>query len=221
MNKLIYILVFCFSGLLIGNSKFSSERLEEASRNFVNQIHGEAKTQILGVLPDYSFEEDGIVASMDFDGNNYGNTFLKLIFKKDKKIIKSVRFPLKIEIYLNVPVLKNDLRTGDILSESDIKIEKRLIAKKLSVNPNNLIGMELKRSMNSGDIIYPEFLEAQPVIEMGTDVTLMVISGKVSVKASGEALNDAAPGDKVRVKKKNSQIVVEGIASNEGYVIIQ
>jgi flagella basal body P-ring formation protein FlgA len=221
MNKLIYILIIVFSLISFGNSKFSGERLERSCTLFIKKFHREAKVELLGNISDYKFEESGVRATFEFDGKTYGNTFLKLIFKHNNSIIKTSKIPVKIEIYLNVPVFSKNLRSGDVLTKSDIKYEKRFIDKNVITDAKALIGTKLTRSVGSGNIIYPELFEQVPVVTRGTDVIVMVYSGKVLIKASGEALNDATPGEKVRVKKKNSQLVIEGIANADGSVIIR
>lgn len=222
MNKVIYILiVIFFSSYLVAGSNFSGERLEKACKQFVKSKYSESRITILGKIKDFEFEKDGIEASLEFDGNSYGNTFLNLVFKYNNEILNKIRIPVKIEISVQVPVFTKDMKPGDILSKNDFTYKLRFIEKNIVTNTEALLNTKITRSVKAGEIIYPNLFEQIPVIERGNNVDLRVVSGKVEIKAIGEALNDAKPGEEVRVKKKNSQIVIKGIALTDGTVLIR
>ncbi|MBI5042216.1 MAG: flagellar basal body P-ring formation protein FlgA [Gammaproteobacteria bacterium] len=71
-------------------------------------------------------------------------------------------------------------------------------------------GMATLRALPAGTVLTPSMLKAPRIIRRGDRVTLVSSQGPVQVEMQGEAVNDGARGDRVRVRALSSQRVVEG-----------
>ncbi|NOY66148.1 MAG: flagellar basal body P-ring formation protein FlgA [Gammaproteobacteria bacterium] len=83
-----------------------------------------------------------------------------------------------------------------------------------------LQGTIAKRLISKGQIISPILLKKVKLIKRGESVTILAESSGISVRMKGKALNDAAKGERVRVKNLNSKRIIEGIAVQRGHVKI-
>jgi flagella basal body P-ring formation protein FlgA len=83
-----------------------------------------------------------------------------------------------------------------------------------------IIGMELTRSLDAGSTIGVNQLRPPKVIKRGQQVTLVAGAGNLQVRMQGKALGDATAGERVRVTNLSSNQQVEGIANSDGTVSV-
>jgi flagella basal body P-ring formation protein FlgA len=221
MKILINILIVIFTANLVADSNFSGERLEESCVNFIQKSIKNSKVKILSSIADQRFISDNIKAGIELSEDRIGSSSVKLVFKDNNDIVRELNIPIKIEILQKVPIFNSGFSSGNQISINDLKYKKMYLDKNVEDIIKYLDILKLKRSVRKGEIASIEHFEEIPLINRGDDVALRVISGKVEIKTSGEALNDAKIGEKVRVKKKNSQIVIEGVALNDGSILIR
>jgi flagella basal body P-ring formation protein FlgA len=118
-------------------------------------------------------------------------------------------------------VAKEYLRRGRILSRED------LVPKQFELNQlkfgyftdiNEVLGKTLKRHLNRGAVLTPSNIVVTKVIKRGERVSIIAETGGISVRASGEALEDGGLGDIIRVKNLNSKKVIEARIEAPGRV---
>ncbi|NCC22514.1 MAG: flagellar basal body P-ring formation protein FlgA [Alphaproteobacteria bacterium] len=114
---------------------------------------------------------------------------------------------------VEVPVLKDNLRNGDVIAASDIEwID--LYAKDLQhdyyLDAEQIVGMTPRRMVVSGKPIRDMELEAPKIVERGDTVTIVFEQGPMRLTAEGRALRDGAKGDFIRVVNSNSSQSIEG-----------
>jgi flagella basal body P-ring formation protein FlgA len=90
-----------------------------------------------------------------------------------------------------------ELRTVDANSKS---VGQRAAADSVE----NLIGMEARQAIQTGDIIFTDEVQAPIVVKRGDVITVMSQSGGIRVRTSGRAMQDAARGELVQVEALGS-----------------
>lgn len=71
-------------------------------------------------------------------------------------------------------------------------------------------GMVTRRPLPAGTVLTPAMIKAPRLVRRGDRVTLVGGEGPIQVEMLGEAINDGARGERVRVRALNSQRIVEG-----------
>jgi flagella basal body P-ring formation protein FlgA len=79
-------------------------------------------------------------------------------------------------------------------------------------------GMRLRRPVAAGAVLTPAMLSAIPLVTRGQQVTLEAQTGGVHIRMAGEALAEAALGQRIRVKNLSSERVVEGVVRSDEVV---
>ena len=87
-------------------------------------------------------------------------------------------------------------------------------------DPNQIIGMELTRSLNAGSSLKLNQLRQPKVILRGQQVILVTRINGLQVTMQGKATKDAVAGERVVVTNSGSGTNVEGIAQADGSVEI-
>jgi len=122
-----------------------------------------------------------------------------------------------------VPVLKNSMRSGDIIRKGDLhwqKMEARRINRTIMTSFDDISGMAARRSLRADTPLRPTDLERPVVVEKGSTVTLIVNTGTMMLTATGRALENGALNDHIRVVNTSTHITVEGVVSSPRQVTI-
>jgi flagella basal body P-ring formation protein FlgA len=131
----------------------------------------------------------------------------------------------KIIHKVDVPVLTRDIRTGEIIQESDVALQGFLshqIRPQTLTHPEDLIGHESNyRTLKAGVPILQNDLKIQYAIKMGTIITMVVRHRNLTVTAKGKAQNNAKPGESVSVINLESKKIVTGTAERNGTVRVE
>jgi flagella basal body P-ring formation protein FlgA len=69
----------------------------------------------------------------------------------------------------------------------------------------------LRRPLAAGAVLTPAMLTDVPLVTRGQQVTLEVGADTMNIRMAGEALDEAALGQRVRVRNLSSERVVEGV----------
>ena len=88
------------------------------------------------------------------------------------------------------------------------------------VNQQNIVGMLIRRSIQSGDVFYPGMLAPPKVIARGDTVIISALSDVISVQMMGTALSDGKLGQQISVRNKKSERVVRATVVSRGRVSV-
>lgn len=148
---------------------------------------------------------------------------LTLTVNSEKK--QELTFAGKVKVFTLVPAAAKDLKAGQIITVDDI------LTKRIVQNPNarsantikaeDLIGKEVKKSLQSGQIIQANDVREQVMVAKGKIVTLNFTKGGIMLSARGKALENGGLGDTVRVMNSQSKTVVQGTVTGPETVSIQ
>ncbi|MBA2849788.1 flagellar basal body P-ring formation protein FlgA [Thermosulfuriphilus ammonigenes] len=124
------------------------------------------------------------------------------------RLVRRVRLLGRLEIYQKVPVLKRDLPRGSEITSRDLSLVRFPLSRlpqDLITDPEELKGKILKRSLRAGLPLRSSFLRARPLVHRGEMVTIVAESGSLRVTALGEAREDGAKGEIIRVRNLASR----------------
>jgi len=127
----------------------------------------------------------------------------------------------KVSAYKSVYIAKASLMRGESIRASSVELAKRDITTlngRYFSDINGIRGYIAKRTIHQGQVISPVLLTKAKLIKRGEMITIIADSSGVRVRMKGKALNDAAAGEQVRVKNKQSNRIIEGIAIKRGHV---
>ncbi|PCJ88949.1 MAG: flagellar biosynthesis protein FlgA [Thiotrichaceae bacterium] len=133
----------------------------------------------------------------------------------------SLHLPVTISVFGDVLVAKTQLHKGDILSASDLKIEKHDLANL----PYGYIeeiassaGMKIKKRIDAGTVLTPSMLKKPRIISRGQKVTILARLGRMQVRMEGKALAHGAAGERIQVMNLKSRKKLEGVITVNGEV---
>jgi len=129
----------------------------------------------------------------------------------------------KIQRLVPVPVLRNTMRSGDIIGASDIEmidIPSDDVQPGMLLKAENLAGMTPNRFVNAGKPVRDDEVRHPQVIGRGDFITLIYSNGMMTLTTKGKATQDAAMGDIVHVINISSSRTVQGIASGDHEVTV-
>jgi flagella basal body P-ring formation protein FlgA len=130
--------------------------------------------------------------------------------------------PQPWKIYVSVHVTSRDrvlvaarpLSRDAVLGAADLELVERnvdLLAQGYLTDVGQLSGMRLRRPVATGSVLTPAMLASVPLIARGQQVTLEAGADAMSIRMAGESLDEAALGQRIRVRNLSSARVVEGI----------
>jgi flagella basal body P-ring formation protein FlgA len=119
------------------------------------------------------------------------------------------------------------MQRGDVIHAVDLQLvprpERAHQAAAYVGDPNELIGMELTRSMSPGEPIDTRLAQPRTLVERGETITVYAIAPGVRVTSSGRAIDRGAEGDLILVesldgKRKRFSARVTGVQQATIYV---
>lgn len=122
-----------------------------------------------------------------------------------------------------IPVLKNRLNVGDIISEQDIDYAIIPTANKsrgIIENTRSLIGKEIIRPISTGIPILEVNVASPTVVKRNQEVQIIYKKSGLQLISKGKSLSNAAVGDTVKIVRKDAARTLEGIAVSDGVVEI-
>ena len=123
-----------------------------------------------------------------------------------------------IERLVEVPVLKEALRNGAVLSIRDIDfvdMPEYKINHDVILDAEDLVGMTPRRMIMATKPITERDIEAPMLVQRGQTVTMVFESGSLFLTAQGRALQNGAKGDLIRVVNDNSSRTVTAMIAGD------
>ncbi|MCI5049677.1 MAG: flagellar basal body P-ring formation chaperone FlgA [Rickettsiales bacterium] len=141
-------------------------------------------------------------------------TALLTVFQDDQSIA-SHDIGGRYESKIAIPVLKQRLHSSDVIDKDDITwidYPEHRLRKDVVLSEKSLIGMSPKRVISENRQIRHEELQEPIVMKKGSLVNVIFISGGMEIRTQGEAMDDAALGQLIRVRNTDSNMVIQAMA---------
>lgn len=133
----------------------------------------------------------------------------------------AVFVPLEVQRFQSVIVASNNLLRGTKITRSDLEQQERAInhgANNGFKNPDQLMGMEVKRSLRAGQVISQYDVKKPQLIKRGDNVVIVAETGTISVKMMGTALANGFHGQQIQVRNDSSERTIKAIVIDVGIV---
>lgn len=118
-----------------------------------------------------------------------------------------------VRVFDQVQVASRPLPRGTILSAADLRSERRdltTLSGGYETSAAGVVGKQLQRPLRAGEVIPSRALSSALVIKRGEQVTILARQGGMEVASSGIALHNAAMGERLQVRNRSSQKLIEG-----------
>lgn len=131
----------------------------------------------------------------------------------------SIYVGTKVILEQPVVVINNSLPKRHILTAKDLNLESQDIFKLrggYATDTGKIIGLELKRPVRTGAIVYNHLLKEPNIISKGDRVLVVAQRGALKVSSPGIALNSGSRGDKIRIENLRSSKVIQAKITGPG-----
>jgi len=110
-------------------------------------------------------------------------------------------------------VLTRSVRRGDVLREADITVRQIRVNRPgvYASKASDVVGRTVTRNLSQGEALTLNLIIDTPIIERGKSVTIVVRSGSLVVRTSGEAMESGALGDVIRVRNTTSGAMLTAV----------
>ncbi len=144
-----------------------------------------------------------------------------LLFSAPGRNLPPVTLSGGYEALAIVPVLKRQVREGEVINANDIDYSKeaaRHIRKNIITDVKELIGKSPKRIISQGRPIRQDEIANPAILQKGAHVTMIYKSNNLEIKTLGEAMDSGAKGDVIRVKNLASKSIISGVVESSDSV---
>ena len=122
-----------------------------------------------------------------------------------------------LNIWVNVPVVLNDVTAGDRIEVSSGLVEMGEIRGPILTETN----LRAKIGLRAGDAVTARVASIMPDILRGSDVSIESRAGPLVVSMSGNILVDGFVGDRVRVRSEATYRSVSGVLVDNRTVVVE
>ena len=149
-----------------------------------------------------------------------GSSRFSIIFRVNDNVVKNMSIRGKLEALADVVVSTGPLKKRQILRPEHLTTTLMDIGSKGNpiLDPNDLIGKKLKKSLRSGSPILLSMVETQPLVQRGERVKIVINSGSLHLTATGVARSDGIQDQMIRVQNINSNKIVHCRVAAPGLV---
>ena len=135
-----------------------------------------------------------------------GSRHLTLLTRVDGQVVSNLSIPVELTALAKVVVAAADLQRGDLLSPDNVSQVAMDITrlKQPILNPDDVYGKQLKRSLRLGQALQRNLVDFPPVVKRGDRVEIQLQHGALLLSAVGEARQDGQEGDTIRVLNSDS-----------------
>jgi flagella basal body P-ring formation protein FlgA len=110
-------------------------------------------------------------------------------------------------------VLTRSVKRGETLQESDFVVRSIRVSRPgaYASRPSELVGRSLRRNLSQGEAVPLGSVTDVPAIERGKSVTIIAQNAGLTVKTKGEALENGALGETIKVRNIASKTVLTAV----------
>ena len=202
----------------------SLDAIREAARQFVAEHQGDSEARIrVGHLDSrlrLSPCGTPLQASFLGGGAQSNNKTVRIVCSGPNPW--SLFVPVSVRRFERVVVLARPVEPGALLSLDDLSLEEREIGRLTAgyfTVPGQLVGKKMRRALGVGQPVTRLAVTAPRLRRRGDRVVFVTRAGGLEVRMEGEILTDGAAGDRVRVRNRRSNRIVEGELSADGTVL--
>lgn len=137
--------------------------------------------------------------------------------------VKEMTVTGKIQRLVSIPVLKNTMRSGDVISAADIStidVPSEDVQGGMILKADALTGMTPDRVVLAGKPVIDSDIRRPQIIGRGDFITLVYANGPLTLMTKGKSMQNAAKGDLVSVINISSSRTLQGVATGDHEVTV-
>jgi flagella basal body P-ring formation protein FlgA len=126
--------------------------------------------------------------------------------------------PIRVRIFDDVLITRRRLQRRETITASDLQtqwVEITRLAPWVITDPDSVIGMWPKRTINPGRIVDRRWLVPVPLVCRGDRVTVAYETGAVRISTTAIAMEDGHRDQKIRVKRDDGNRLLSAIVIDE------
>jgi flagellar basal body P-ring formation protein FlgA len=133
----------------------------------------------------------------------------------------SLYVPVRVALFSQVVVAARPLTRNSVLTQEDMKLEKRDLAQLQNgyfTDPSALIGKKVGRNIAMNAALDASRVRDPLAVKRGQRVNLVAAANGIEVRMKGEAMSDGATGDRIKVRNLSSKRVVDGVIESSSTI---
>lgn len=130
----------------------------------------------------------------------------------DRRPARTVWVAAEITVWSEVVIALRTLYRGEILDAGGVGVDRRRmkdVPRGAVLRVDDVVGKRVSRLVQAGSAVTSAAVEVPPVIRKGDWVTILAEGGSVRISAPGEARDEGAPGETIRVANRASKRTVQ------------
>lgn len=129
----------------------------------------------------------------------------------------------KLEALADVVTAEITLQKGDLITKDNISLKQQNLdgLHKPFQSIEQLIGMQVARTINAGRAIEQKFIVSPPIIKDGDLVKIIARKGELQITTEGVAKAEGRLGETIRVKNTNSNNLIYTRVDGPGIVSVE
>jgi flagella basal body P-ring formation protein FlgA len=188
-----------------------------AGQDITLHINGfRAEDQVASASSSLSVDVDKL--NIDKAHNSWKAT---LLFTAGGRNLAPINLSGTYDEIATVPVLKRQVRAGEVITADDIEYSKQA-AHQLNSNTvldmKDLVGKSPKRVISQERPIRQEEIASPTILTKGAHVTLVFRSNNLEIRTIGQAMDSGAKGDVVHVRNLSSKAIIEGVVETSDVI---
>ena len=227
-NFALLLLMSCLSAPLL--AKTTAEQIQTATVAFLESFASEQAEQGYTV----SFEPGSIdsrlvlaecdkALSTQFSGDPWKSTSPSVLVACEGARPWRMYVTTSVSIHGPALVASRPLTRGERITEGLLTTQSvKINASRRGVitDPQQAVGMEVRRAVNAGSLVTPDMLSAPDAVERGDHVIITAKTGGFSVSSRGKALANASIGEQVLVENLRTSRTIKASVVGPGHVEI-
>ncbi len=162
------------------------------------------------------------VKTLEFDDAT-GRWSANLFILEDEAVLSAMPVSGRYEEMLMVPIIKHRMHNGDIITAEDldqIAYAADRVRKDTIIDVRKIIGKTPRRLISKNRPVRVDELQDPDVLAKGNMVHMRYHTPFMKISTIGEALEDGALGDQIRVKNHDSGTIIQARISSANEVIV-
>ena len=147
-----------------------------------------------------------VVAPQQWEG--WGNVSIAVLARQNDKVVRNIPVRVEVEASTEMVVALRQVDSGELVSASDVTLQKREISQSSHLAARTLadvVGKKVRSTLRANQPVRADFVEKVPLVKPGQMVTIVAENEVLKISVSGKARSAGAEGDTIRVQNLTSQ----------------
>lgn len=145
----------------------------------------------------------------------------ELVAPSSDKPLQRIQVNGRVDRLIDMPVLKQAMRNGDVIYPSDIEmisVPTRSLQDDYILDAASIVSMTPQRIIHAGKPVRANELEQPQLVGRGDQVVIMYKEGPLTLSAKGRTLRSGAKGELIQVVNTSSNRKIDAVIHSAGLV---